>query len=85
MSPQTEIEVAVAIHVADVRPLATLHEEGKPARPLCHPVHRHTLQQAALRPLEQRAGDGMGLLEAPLFGGVEGGEAGAIDWLHSGG
>ena len=61
---QAEVDVAVAVHVVEVRALGFADEGRKSAGPLDHPVHGHAAEQRFAGTLEQGLGLGALVHEA---------------------
>ena len=61
---QAEIDVAVAVHIVEVRALGLADEGRESAGPLDHPVHGHAAQQRFAGAFEQSLGLGALVHEA---------------------
>ena len=76
---EAEVEVPVAVHVAEVRALRVFDEEGESACPPHHPVHGHAAEKARPRAIEQRPGLRVLRRESLLFLGEARRQAPPVD------
>jgi hypothetical protein len=76
---KAEVDVGVAVDVGEPRARCLGDEDGKSARPLGHPRHRHAGQKRLAPPLEQLPRAGMLRDEALLLGAKERAQPRAIE------
>src|SRR6185369_12169191 len=79
---KTQVDVAVTVHVIEMRALCFANEGGKGAGPLDHPVHGNASEERLLAALEQGLGFGAFVDEFLLLALHEGCETAAIDGGH---
>src|SRR6185436_6619818 len=78
---ETKINVAVAIHVGEVRTFRLFDENRKRARPADHPQHRHAAMQGLARTLVELIRFGMVRVKELFFLIEELYESGSVEGL----
>src|SRR6185436_8049919 len=78
---ETKINVAVAIHVGEVRTFRLFDENRKRARPADHPQHRHAAMQGLARALIELVGFLVFLVKELFFLIEELSEFGSVEGL----
>ena len=80
---ETEVDELVAVHVAEMGALRTVHVDRMIARPARHPAHRHAEKQRVLRLGGQLSAARVPLAECRAFALHQRGNAGLIDRFHA--
>ena len=75
---EAEVDVLVAVDVAEPGAGGLVDEQRERAGPADHPVHRDAVEERSLRPLEQLARSGVGLFEPPGLVAHEAFEPGSV-------
>ena len=82
---EAEVDVVVPVDVGEMRARRRFHVDGKRARPLEHPVHRHTAEERFGCPLREPGGARVAGDERALLGVHRRGEARSVECQAGGG